>query len=82
MLWEKTDMFFITAQPFKVMEHLLNNDEYYAPCFDKRYTNGEGISNKPIEELMGYTPIFVSSIDNVVDRLMLKLLLAHQKQSV
>lgn len=62
-------MIFITAQPYYVMEHFVDNDEYYAPCFDKRYTNGEGISNKPIEELIGYTPIFLSSIDNVVDRL-------------
>lgn len=62
-------MLFITAQPYKVMEFFINNDEYFAPEFDKNFTNGEGVSNKPIENLFGYTPIFVSSIDNITDRL-------------
>lgn len=62
-------MLFMTAQPYKVMEHCINYNEYYAPGFDERYTNGEGISNQPIEELVGYVPIFVSSINNIIDRL-------------
>lgn len=62
-------MLFITAQPYKVMEHFKYYDEYYAPNYDNRYTNGKGVSNQPIEELMGYLPIFVSSIDNIIDRL-------------
>ncbi|NFI83327.1 hypothetical protein FDA36_03975 [Clostridium botulinum] len=60
-------MLFVTRQPINVMNYFLETqNDYYAPSFLK-FTNGEGVSNLPIERLVGYTPIFVSSIDSDED---------------
>lgn len=60
-------MLFVTRQPVNVMNYLIQTQkDYYAPAFSK-YTNGEGVSNLPIEKLFGYTPIFVSSIESDED---------------
>jgi hypothetical protein len=60
-------MLFVTRQPLSVMKYILSTkNDYFAPSFS-RNTNGEGVSNLPIEILFGYTPIFVSSINNDED---------------
>lgn len=63
-------MLFLTAQPYKVFEYFNTGGiEYFPDEFNEKYTNGKGVSNEPIERQVNYKPIFVSSINNRIDRL-------------